>query len=124
MSPRHRAHYLTWAERFATSQGDTSGRVGVVQGQLYHLYHGSLPLRRYRERQQILRAFDLDPQTDLAHDDRGPWRWNSSKPELHAKLKEYFAARAEDAAPKVAFTAPSIASSELSSFGDAEFKRQ
>ena len=90
---RQREHYLRWAEPFAEAVG---GRVSLVEGELFHLWHGGLNERHYRDRQTELERFAFDPFDDIAIDDAGLWRWTSDKPEMHRFVAEYFSQRRED----------------------------
>ncbi len=85
--------YRDWAQAFNAA---VQGRVGYVDEEVFHLWHGSLGDRQARERHLALRQFEFDPLKDLALDASGCWRWNSDKPRLHAYLRDYFAARRED----------------------------
>jgi len=91
-----RRHFLAWAGPFAR---DVAGRVGWVDGDVYHLWHGDLADRHYRERWGADCWLDFDPARDIAVDGQGCWRWNSAKPELHAYVRNYFALRLEDGQP-------------------------
>ena len=93
MTPRWRTHYLAWAEPYFET---LRGRVGFIEGAVFHLWHGDLRDRQYAERVPMLSRFDYDPATDIAIDEHGCWRWSSDKPELHRYLKEFFRARRED----------------------------
>ncbi len=86
-------HYLAWAEPFFT---DVGGRVGYIEGVVFHLWHGSFEYRRYGQRPQGLAALGFDPFTDIAVGANGCWRWNSDKPDLHEYVRSYFASRNED----------------------------
>ncbi len=86
-------HYLAWAEQFST---DVGGRVGHIEGIVFHLWHGSHEDRRHRQRQRDLAALGFDPFTDIALDAGGCWRWNSDKPDLHEYVRRYFESRNED----------------------------
>jgi hypothetical protein len=92
-SPAHAEHYARWAARLG---GISKEGIGVVDGDLYHLWHGSLRDRRYHLRHGILRRFDFDPDADIARAESGCWRWSSEKPELHRAVAEFFAKRRED----------------------------
>ncbi len=83
-----------WKERFHL---DVQSSVSFVGGRAFHLWHGSLENRRYIERQLLLKEFDFDPQRDIALDAEMCWRWNSDKPDLHRRVKDYFAQRKEGA---------------------------
>ena len=93
MSKQRAAHYYAWARDYAKSVG---GRVGHIEGRLYHLWHGDLVNRQYSARQNILERFDFDPYSDIALDDGGCWRWDSDKTEFHQVIREYFGSRKED----------------------------
>ena len=95
MNRRREEHFRAWAEPF---HDEVRGRVGYVPGDVAHLWHGSRQDRRYDERITGLGAFDFDPAEDIAGDDTGAWRWNSSKPAMHAYVRDYFGARREDGA--------------------------
>jgi hypothetical protein len=92
-SPAHAEHYARWAAGFA---GLSKEGIGVVDGDIYHLWHGSLRDRRYNLRHGILRTFAFDPDADIALAESGCWRWSSEKPELHRAVAEYFVKRRED----------------------------
>ena len=86
-------HFLRWAKaRFA----QIGGRIGVVNGGLAHLWHGSLANRQYMDRHRQFRQFDFNPGEDLVLDEGGCWRWNSNKPAMHQFVRNYFASRRED----------------------------
>ena len=93
MNPAQEARYRQWADRFHRA---VDGQVGCLEGDVFHLWHGRLEDRRIRHRHLGLAPFRFDPAHDIAHDDAGCWRWSSDKPDLHAYVREYFAARRED----------------------------
>jgi len=95
MNRHQSAHYLAWAKRFAR---DVKGQIGLVETDLWHLWHGQRKDRRFYQRYLELRPFDFDPARDVIHAPGGPWRWNSHKSALHEHLRDYFAARQEDLA--------------------------
>lgn len=93
MNARQTAHYLAWAEPFT----DTVGRrISYVDGDVFHLWHGDVRNRQYRQRHLGLQPFHFDPVEDIAIDGAGCWRWSSDKPELHRYVERYFATRNED----------------------------
>ena len=55
--------------------------------------------RRFRERLVVpfvaidLASFGFEPETDIAVDESGCWRWNSGNSEMHRYLVEYFRSR-------------------------------
>jgi hypothetical protein len=93
MNDRQKAHYLVWARRWHEA---VSGGTGFLDCRVFHLWHGEMDNRRYRERHDGLRRYDFDPFDDIAHDENGTWRWNTHKPEMHEYVRSYFAARKED----------------------------
>jgi hypothetical protein len=92
MTPGHAEDYRLWVARFCQAVSS----IGYVEGDIFHLWHGNLERRRYRDRFQILSAWEYDPASDIAVDTDGSWRWNSPKPEMHRMVREYFAQRSED----------------------------
>ena len=93
MNPRQRENYLAWARPFHES---VDGRVGFINSCVYHLWHGDLRNRKYKERHIGFQPFDFDPAVDLAFDENRCWKWNSDKPEMHRYVRDYFDARRED----------------------------
>src|SRR5829696_3912934 len=93
MNELQRENYLAWAKPYSESVG---GAVSSAECDLFHLWHGEMRDRRYRERYEGLGRFRFDPYEDIAIDGNGPWRWDSDKPQLHQWVKEYFASRRED----------------------------
>ena len=91
-SPQWR-HYLRWAERFHAM---VQGRIGMVAGDIFNLWHGELLDRRYKPRHQILTGHGFDPERDIAIDEHGSLCWSSDKPALHQAVREYFQGRQED----------------------------
>ncbi len=85
--------YLGWAEPF---REEVAGRVGFMEAQIGHLWHGTWGGRKGRERHLILREHDFDPDVDIARTEEGLWRWSSEKPALHQAVADYFVARCED----------------------------
>ena len=88
-------YYLRWARPFHDAVGRATSFVDV---DLFHLWHGEMRDRRYRDRHDGLRPFRFNPAADVKVDDSGCWRWNSDKPHLHAYVRDYFATRNEDGA--------------------------
>ncbi len=91
--PSQHSHYRGWAAAFHDLVGR---RIGYVDGAVFHLWHGDIKHRHYRERLLDLAAFGFDPVRDIAVDANGCWRWNSNKYELHAYVAKYFMERYED----------------------------
>jgi hypothetical protein len=90
---RQMGHDLRWARPFFS---DVRGRIGSVDAEVYHLWHGDLSFRKHRARHRQFARFSFDPFVDIALDARGGWRWNSDKPEMHTYVSEYLASRRED----------------------------
>ncbi len=90
---RQVADYRAWAEPFFEA---VQGRIGFVEGPVFHLWHGDRELRRYRQRLLDLAQFDFDPSGDIAIADSGCWQWSSAKSEMHSYVARYFSERLED----------------------------
>jgi hypothetical protein len=85
--------YLEWTHDISMKTGK---KVGHIDGDVIHLWHGSISNRRYTERYTILADHHFDPNTDLAQSSSGAWAWGSCKPLLHRAVNNYFLARQED----------------------------
>lgn len=90
---RQRAHYLRWADPLAE---EVCGRISLVEGELFHLWHGSVGDRGYRDRCTQFERFAFDPFDDIVVDEAGLWRWASDKTEMHRFVAGYFSERRED----------------------------
>lgn len=89
----HRDHYLAWAQPFHSA---VDSNVTFLDGDIFHLWHGSTKDRRYRARNEEFMRFQFNPFTDIAADRYGAWRWNSDRRDMHDYVREYFVARRED----------------------------
>jgi hypothetical protein len=97
-TPHQRRHYYAWADPFAA---DVAGRIGLIEGDLIHLWHGKIQDRQYRVRHLPAEQHEFDPATDIEIDpETGLWRWASAKEGLHRTLPEFFEKRREDCAPE------------------------
>jgi hypothetical protein len=94
MNPMQSARYEAWASDF---QRDVAGQVGLVEGEIRHLWHGELAARNASGRHVALAAQGFDPGVDLVSGSQGAWRWASAKPALHALLRGYFETRGDNA---------------------------
>jgi hypothetical protein len=93
LNARQLEYYLQWAQPFYES---CQGRVGALEADIYHQWHGDTANRGLGTRHTELGRHGFDPFKDIAIDGAGSWRWNSDKPALHDCLRRYFAARKED----------------------------
>jgi hypothetical protein len=94
LSPDQAEHYLAWAGPYHDT---VQGRIGCVEGQILHLWHGATENRRYLERHQDLARLSFNPSRDIQIDASGCWEWtNTATPSLRSLLQSYFAARNED----------------------------
>jgi hypothetical protein len=92
-TPQQRRHYHAWADAFAS---DVARRVGLVEGDLLHLWHGALEDRQHRVRHEVAELHGFDPETDIKLDRTGLWRWATPKHVLHRGVAEFFRRRMED----------------------------
>jgi hypothetical protein len=93
MNDKQKEHYLAWATPCYEMFG---AGTSFLDCRLFHLWHGEVDNRSYRERHDGLRRHDFDPFEDITHDANGSWRWNTNKPEMHEYVRDYFASRKED----------------------------
>lgn len=91
-------HFKEWADRFYPL---IRGQLGVVPGQLRHLWHGDLKHRNYFNRMHQITDLGYNPYTDLRIEPGRPIEWASptSKPELVSYFKHFFYSRQEDGSP-------------------------
>ncbi len=85
-------HYQNWAESAFRA---TQGTVGVVSGELLHLWHGHPTNRRYLRRWKDLREFGFDPCADVDWT-KSPPCWAHNRRDMAEWAKAYFLSRRED----------------------------
>ena len=93
-------HFRDWAEPF---YGTVQGKLGVVPGEVLHLWHGDFENRRYIARHVELANLQFDPYTDLSAPPGKPLelRADTGKRGLVEWFSSYFASRLEDGAQPV-----------------------
>ncbi len=82
-----------WSRKF---QNATHKRLGCVEGELWHLWHGDLVNRQYLSRTQELGEMDFDFD-DLELNDEGVYEVRDEKKGIIEWIKSYFISRDEDA---------------------------
>lgn len=88
-----RRAYLRWAANFYRA---IKGKLGFVEGEITHLFHGTYADRQYVERWMILSRNRFNPDEDIRINENGIWEWASDKPDLHQDVANYFEERKED----------------------------
>lgn len=90
----------SWAR---TVNEHIGGSLGVINGSILHMYHGSRQNRRYTPRYRAIKHHQFDPRTDLELDQSGLWRWTDhaaiTKSTMVRNVGEYFNGRKEDDTP-------------------------
>ncbi|MFA5994498.1 MAG: hypothetical protein WC823_06080 [Parcubacteria group bacterium] len=90
-------HLKTWGDEF---HAHTKGKLGVVSGEIHHLWHGSHDRRDYFRRMWKITEYGYNPDTDLIAMPGKPLEWQPQvwheKPDLVAYFAGYFASRQED----------------------------
>ena len=91
------AHLQAWGQAF---HARVQGRLGVVPGQIRHLWHGDTANRRYFLRMHDITNLGFNPYTDLVARAGHPLEWapTMDKPALRDYFAQYFANRQEDGA--------------------------
>jgi hypothetical protein len=88
-------HLQAWGARFYQQ---VQGSLGVVRGDICHLWHGEALHRRYFLRMHEITDLGYNPWTDLAVRSGQPLEWHADmkKPELRQYFADYFLSRRED----------------------------
>jgi len=94
--PHYAAHFVRWGVK---ARDLVKGRIGVVPGNLLHLWHGDLVDRRYSEMNQQFKTFDFNPDKHLKLDESGLWEWGDAPDEMRQWASTFFAIRREDGDP-------------------------
>ena len=93
INPPMLRHWITWAKRWGRL---VDGNVHFAPQGITALYHGTIQDRQYISRAEILARHQFDPIHDIACNNDGCWQWATTKPGLHAEVREYFRKRNED----------------------------
>jgi len=96
--PAQITHLKTWGQSFHRM---VQGSLGVVPGQIRHLWHGDTVDRRYFLRMHDITDLGYNPHTDLAARPGLPLEWADGmrKEGLRDYFANYFAMRREDGVP-------------------------
>ncbi|MGC9968417.1 MAG: hypothetical protein ABSC29_01635 [Minisyncoccia bacterium] len=87
-------HYREWAELFYSQ---TRGMLGVVPGDVLHLWHGELDNRKYFDRHKELHRLGYNPYLDIVAPPGRPLEWSShASVPLRNWFYDYFRERKED----------------------------
>lgn len=86
-------HFLSWAKPF---NEDLQGKLGYVDGTIFHLWHGNPFKRRIASRYKILKPYDFDPYNDIIIGENGCWEWATGRKKLSDIIRRYFISRKED----------------------------
>ena len=91
------SHLKAWGDRFHRM---VQGSLGVVKGEIVHLWHGDAVNRRYFLRMHEITERGFNPWTDLSLPPGQPMEWHPGmkKPELKQYFFNYFQSRQEDGA--------------------------
>src|SRR5690606_11739053 len=92
-SPALTEAWNLWAEPVRRLTG---GTIGVVPGDVYHLFHGAYGNRRYVERTQAKADYHFQPGIDTRIDELGLYAWTGANPALEAFVRNYFPSRKDD----------------------------
>ena len=95
VNPEAQDFYLKWCNRIGRK------KVGYVESDLLHLWHGNLGLRHYQHRHNILRVNHYDPERDIDFNRDNMMEINN--PKLQEDVWGYFRNRKEDLENPVAF---------------------
>ena len=91
---KFRKHQFQWMEK---AYQLVQGSLFFTNGTIYHLYHGEMKDRIYRQKCVQYNIADFDPDEDIKiNQETKTWEWNSNKTDFHKFLEEYFYIRKED----------------------------
>jgi hypothetical protein len=95
-TPAQKDDIRAWAQ--SAGAAGLFARLDSLPGRAYHLWHGSLRNRGYRNRYDILSRHDFDPGRDLVKAANGAWAWRDPDSAMARDVRDYFFSRREDEA--------------------------
>lgn len=91
------AAHRAWLIRAWQQYQQTGGRIGLVEGDVLHHWHGERKHRQYTSRLDILSRHQFDPATDIRRLDNGLLDWiPGHKPQMQEEVRQYFVDRRDD----------------------------
>lgn len=93
MTNSFKQYWNIWQER-ALKYIDRN--IGYMEGLIYHYWHGSKQLRRYKDRWAILTENKFDHELDIKRDVQGLWQFTDRNWRLRNDIQKYFRERDED----------------------------
>lgn len=88
-------HFGRWGKKFNQI---VQNKIGFVEGEVWHLWHGELKNRRYLDRTRELSRLGFDPLTDLIINEHGLFEFAAHREDLRLWMTNYFRQRLEDEA--------------------------
>jgi len=70
--------------------------ISYTPGILFHLWHGDVKDRKYKERHLLLKKYSFNPKEDIKKNEDGVLVWASDKPKMHQAIKKYSKRRKEE----------------------------
>lgn len=85
-------HYSEWSNKYYKSVKES---IGFADNTIYHLWHGDLVYRGYKDRYKGLKNFKIIPYENLILTNENTWTWNYVDQDLKNYIKDYFVSRKE-----------------------------
>jgi hypothetical protein len=86
-------HYIAWAKK---AHSNCQGKISNIQGAIFHLWHGSIENRRYRERHLHFSKFSFDPNINIGYGADGPLKLINCRDNIELFVKQYLRERQDD----------------------------
>lgn len=86
---QHQQHLNDWGQYV----GKPRVKIGNIQGDIYHLWHGEMKNRQYRQRYSILTQCHYDPYKDIDFDTSGALRFAHTSGHLREAIENYIHSR-------------------------------
>jgi hypothetical protein len=86
-------HFERWARKM---HRQCAGKLGYIEGRVFHLWHGDDENRRYRDHNTAFRSFDFDPSRDIRIGGEGLWEWTETAGEMQDWAQAMLQSRKED----------------------------
>lgn len=93
LNQNRKIHYLQWAIPYYRT---VNGMVGYIPGRIFHMWHGDIVHRVYKERHKALELLGLDIEKQLYKNQSGVWNWVDCNDPVKNLLAKYFSNRLED----------------------------
>ncbi len=86
----HRNYKKLVSQLYQRCRTNVRSNVGIVEGAVFHHWHGKKTSRGYNERHGLLSAYGFDPQRHLKRDSTGVYCLHDDRSTAYVQMRDAF----------------------------------